>query len=67
MDNERNIWIVEIVCATGYKLSEICYVTQAEAIKYAKSQVGERASKVNNVWITTDETIFRVRPLMLKM
>ena len=63
----KNIWIIEILCATGYKISEIAYSDEEDAREHMSS-LCEREEIVclGGVYQSPDETVYRIRPLILK-
>lgn len=66
--NAMNIYIVEIMCATGYKISDVCYTSEREADAFVNRQIGDQNAIGNDSKgiIAADGTIYRVRPLLLK-
>lgn len=63
-----NIWIVEIMCASGYKISDVCYDDQPSAERFVDNQIGDQKAIVDGkgTIIAEDGTVYRIRPLLLR-
>lgn len=65
-------YILEIICSTGYKISEVAYEMQEDAEKYAlslvkgKKFVTSQASDGEVTIIVCDDTIYRIRSMIVR-
>jgi hypothetical protein len=65
---EDNVWIVEIMCATGYKVSDICYANEDDAYRWVRNQTGHIETSIyrRSTMFPSDGNVYRVRPLILR-
>ena len=65
-------YTLEIICSTGYKISEVAYEIQEDAEKYALSLVKGKKFSVSHalddevIIIVCDDTIYRIRAMIIK-
>lgn len=70
--NTSICYILEVICSTGYKISEVAYEEQKDAREYVFSLVKGKKFSLSNasdgevIIIVCDDMIYRIRSMMIK-